>query len=103
MKEARIPFYLMFKHLLRGNKWTLSLIVFLISITFVNLVFVSSLFDGIIDLTDRQIIDTYSGNFSISPTSDNNYIEGSDNILKKLRIQRESSRPAPIHLFPNQH
>ncbi len=65
--EMRIPFFLAWKYLLRSNKWTLGLIIFFMSIAFVNMIFITSLFNGIIKGFNEQIINTTTGNIFIIP------------------------------------
>jgi putative ABC transport system permease protein len=82
--EIKIPFFLINRYLLRGNKWKLFLIIFLMSAAFINLVFVTSLFNGIIEMSNRQIIDTYTGNVMITPKEGSDFIEDLDVKLKKI-------------------
>jgi putative ABC transport system permease protein len=83
--EWRIPFFLIARHLWRGSKWTLALIIFLMAIAFINLVFVSSLFNGIIDSSDRKTIETYTGNVSIYPLVGDDFITNTKDTLNKIR------------------
>ncbi|MDZ7798040.1 MAG: FtsX-like permease family protein [Patescibacteria group bacterium] len=80
--ETRIPFFLMWKYLHRGNKWTLFLIIFLMAIAFINLVFVTSLFNGIIKSSEDQIINTYTGHIMITPKIGSDYIEEAEHKTK---------------------
>lgn len=81
--ETYIPFFLISRYLRNGNKWTLVLIIFLMAIAFVNLVFVSSLFNGIIENSNQQIIDTYTGHIMITPKQGNDFIE---DVAEKLEM-----------------
>jgi putative ABC transport system permease protein len=81
----RIPFYLTLKYLQRGRKWTLLLTLFLMAVAFVNLIFISSLFSGIIKGTNDQIKKTMTGNIYIGPPEGKEYIEGKDKITAKLK------------------
>jgi putative ABC transport system permease protein len=83
--ELRIPFYLTWKHLIRGNKWTLLLIIFLMAVAFINLIFVTSLFNGIIDNTNKQIINTSTGHIFITPKEGSDYIENVDQVLAVIK------------------
>jgi len=82
--EKRIPFFLMWKSLLRSNKWTLGMIVFFMSIAFINMIFITSLFNGIIDGFNQQIIDTSTGHILITPQEGNDVMENSDHILNTI-------------------
>lgn len=83
--ETRIPFFLVNRHLWKGNKWTLFLTVFLMAVAFVNLIFVSSLFAGIIDSTNRQIIDTSVGHILILPSTGEDVINDVSSSLEKIK------------------
>lgn len=82
--EIKIPFFLINRFLLRGNKWTLLLIIFLMSIAFINLIFITSLFNGIIEMTNDQIINTTTGNIMITPKEGKDFIENRDETLEKI-------------------
>ncbi len=83
--EKRIPFFLTWKYLLRSNKWTLGLIVFFMAIAFINMIFIASLFNGIIHGFNQQIIDTSTGHILISPKEGNDYIKNTSEILSTIR------------------
>ncbi len=85
MPEWRIPFFLIFRHLRRGSKWTLALIIFLMAIAFVNMVFASSLFNGIIATSNANVIETYAGNITIYPNAKDDFIARTDKELTKIR------------------
>ncbi|MFA6553751.1 MAG: ABC transporter permease [Patescibacteria group bacterium] len=82
--EYKIPFILAWKHIMRANKWTLSLIIFFMSIAFINMIFVPSLFNGIIDGFNQQIINTSTGNIFITPRGGQDTIPDSDNIVSEI-------------------
>lgn len=75
----------MMRSLRRGNKWTLALIIFLIAIAFINLVFVASLFNGVIKNANQQIIDAFTGNIYATPLPGDDFIPNADQTLKKIR------------------
>lgn len=83
--ETRIPFYLAWKYLQRGNKWTMVLTVSLIAAAFVNLIFVTSLFGGIIDGTNKQIINTMTGNLYITAKNGDEAINNQSKLMDKIR------------------
>lgn len=83
--QLRLPFYLALKYIQRGRKWTLVLILFLMSIAFVNLLFVSALFNGIMVGTNKQIIETMTGNIYVTPEEGNEYITEKEDDLAKIR------------------
>ncbi len=79
--ETRIPFFLIVRHLLRGSKWTLLLIIFLVSVAFINLVFITSLFNGIIESSNNQIINTNTGHISITPKEGEDFIDDASSVI----------------------
>lgn len=83
-REAKLPIFLAWRQIRRGNPWTLVLIIFLIAVAFINLVFVSSLFKGIIKGTDQQIIDTSTGDLVMIPKTDQGTFDNPDGLLTKI-------------------
>lgn len=84
ISERKISFFLIFKQLRRGNKWTLALVVFLMSVAFINLVFINSLFNGIVAASDEQIIATLASNITITPEHGQDTIDGSAAALERV-------------------
>ena len=84
MRQLYLPFYLTFQYLRRGRKWTLLLTLFLMTIAFINLIFIPSLFSGIIDGANNQIINTMTGNIYITPQDGDDYINDKDKIVDQL-------------------
>jgi len=84
MRQLRLPFYLAWQYIKRGRRWTLLLTIVLMTVAFVNLIFVPSLFNGIIDGANKQIINTMTGDIYITPTDGNDYINQRDQVLSKL-------------------
>ncbi len=87
--KNRLPFYLAFKYIQRGRKWTLALTIFLVAIAFVNLIFISSLFNGIIKGTDEQIINTLTGNIYLAPREGENTISDKTKVIENLKTIKE--------------
>lgn len=69
----------------RGNKKTLMFIVFVLSLIFLNLVFLPSMIGGLSGLFTGFMQDYPYGDIVIEPTGDNTYINNADNVLKKVR------------------
>lgn len=85
--EIKISFFLIWKQITRGNKWTLIFTIFLMAAAFINLIFVTSLFNGIIEMANNQVIDTLSGHISISPPQDANYIADRTQVLEQIKTE----------------
>jgi len=80
--EVKLPFYLAFQSIRRGRKWTLFLTIVLMAVAFINLIFVSALFNGIVEGSNQQVIDTLTGNVYMTPKQGTNYISNKNNIIK---------------------
>lgn len=82
--EVKIPFFLVRRYLQRGNSWTLILIIALMSIAFINLVFVTSLFNGIIESANNQVIDTNTGHIIMMPSEGEESIKNPDSVMERI-------------------
>ncbi|MFA6524896.1 MAG: FtsX-like permease family protein [Patescibacteria group bacterium] len=82
--EFKIPFFLAFRQITRGSKWTFFLIIFLMAASFINLVFVSSLFKGIIKGSNEQVINMHSGHIMIKPNSGKDVFENRDDLIEEI-------------------
>lgn len=83
--EVKIPFYLAFQSLRRGRKWTLFLTIFLMAVAFINLIFVSALFNGIVEGSNQQIKDNLTGDVYLSPKEGYSTISDKISVLKEVR------------------
>jgi putative ABC transport system permease protein len=69
----------------RGNKKTLAFIVFVLSLIFLNLVFLPSMIGGLSGMFTGFMQDYPYGDIVIEPGDDNTYINNADNVLKIVR------------------
>src|SRR5659263_252501 len=83
--ERKIPFFLISRHILRGNKWTLCLVIRLMAVAFINLVFINSLFNGIVESSDNQVINTTSGNITMQQSPGKEFIDNASSVLAQIR------------------
>lgn len=83
--ESRIPFFLIWRFITRSNKWTLSLTIFLMAVAFINLVFITSLFNGIVEGSNDQIINTYVGHVAMTPPENHDTIDNVPTALDTIR------------------
>ncbi|MEA3254145.1 MAG: FtsX-like permease family protein [Chloroflexota bacterium] len=72
--SLKIAAFLAYKSMRRGNKWALILIIMVMSFSFVNLVFVSSLISGVTTTMDDQMVDTLFANVVIGPEENEYYL-----------------------------
>ncbi len=80
--EIKLPFYLAFQSIRRGRKWTLFLTIVLMAVAFINLIFVSALFNGIVQGSNQQVINTLTGNVYMAPKQGTDYISNKNEIIK---------------------
>lgn len=83
--NLRIGFFLAVRQIRRANKWTTGLIVFVMILTFLNLVVVSGILVGLIEGSIAAYHAQYTGDVIISRLDNKKYIEGSPNIINILK------------------
>ncbi len=67
MRELRVAAFLAFKSVARGYRSTLLLMVAILSLTFVNALFVAGILNGMTNAIHRQVIDHFTSNLVIDP------------------------------------
>lgn len=77
--------FLAYRELKRANKWTTILIVFVMTLTFLNLVVVSGILVGLIEGSVEANKKMYTGDVFISPLLEHNYIEQSQEVEKIVK------------------
>mgnify|MGYP001577687510 CR=1 FL=1 len=87
--NIRVGFYLAVRQVRRANIWTTSLIVFVMLLTFLNLVVVTGLLVGIIAGISNQFRVQETGDVIISVLDTKDYIENSPQILSFLHTLKE--------------
>jgi putative ABC transport system permease protein len=101
MKSSkRIPFFLIIRHIRHTNKWTLALIIFLMAIAFINLLFINSLFNGVIESNENQLINTRTGNITVTPVKGAEFITNPAKLVKSLDGTAGVKAAAPEVLVP---
>lgn len=83
--EAAIPLFLAARFLGRSSRFTLLLTVLLMAIAFVNLIFVASLFNGIVRGSNDQVINAYVGHVTIGPPAGRRAVEAVGEALEAVR------------------
>ena len=84
MNDLRLSVFLAQKSITKGNKGTLVLTIFIMALVFVNSVFVSSLFLGLTNTINEQMINTMYGTVVIEPKKDEKYIDGIYSLKQKI-------------------
>ncbi len=78
--NIKAAFFLAYTSIKRGNKGTLSMTILIMTLAYVNLVFISSVFGGIVEAINIQSIDNQYSNIVIEPAIDERYIENTSAI-----------------------
>ena len=82
--ELKVSAFLAYKFIAKGNRGTTLLTILIMALAFVNLMFTTSVFDGMGDATEKQVIDTLYSNIVIEPKDEERYIENPDSVVKKI-------------------
>lgn len=83
-KNLKVALFLASNFLKRGNIGTAILTVMIISVIFVNLIFLSSIVSGIEETVKQQAISCAYGHIFIEPKDNNRYIDNVDGIQEKI-------------------
>ncbi len=79
-----LGFFLAVRQVTRGSKWATGLIIFIMMLTFLNLVATSGLLVGIVDGAARSFKEQWSGELFIETRNEKDYIEHTNDILNVL-------------------
>lgn len=94
--NIKIGFFLAVRQLRRASIWTTSLIIFVMVLTFLNLVVVSGILVGLIQGSIDQYREQWTGDVIVSNLTDKKYIENSPNLIRLIEslpeIQSFSAR-----------
>ncbi len=85
INDVRVGALIAYFSVKRGNKKTLMFIVFVLSLIFMNLVFLPSMIGGMTVLFTGMMQDYPYGDIVIEPSGDNTYINNADSVLQKVR------------------
>lgn len=67
VKDLKVSLFLGFKSIIRGNRATIALMIFILSLAFVNLVFISSILNGVLVAINKQVVTNVVSNIVIEP------------------------------------
>lgn len=95
MNVLRVGWFLATRQLRRSGKGITALIIFIMVLTFLNLVVVSGLLSGLISGSFIQYRENYSGEVIITPEVRRSYIEGSPELVSFL-----NNHPKVIAIAP---
>ena len=93
IKTFKISFFLAYRQIKKANLWVNILIIFIMTVTFLNLVFISGLLEGLVTGASKDSREHYSGDIIISPD------EGKINIINTPRLIEEINRIPEIQSY----
>lgn len=93
--NIRIGFFLAVRQIRRASFWTTSLIIFVMVLTFLNLVVVSGILVGLIQGAVDQARTEFTSDIIISAPDDKQYIENSPNLIALVRSIPEVKAVSP--------
>jgi putative ABC transport system permease protein len=100
MGNFKLAVFLAYKSIIKGNRWTLTLIITVMSLSFANLILTPSILSGVTEALNREEINTLYGNILIDPDSDKTYLDHISTIEKILE-QEPEVRSVASHLSCN--
>lgn len=83
--NLKIAFFLALRQIMRGSKWTTSLIIFVMALTFLNLVVVSGMLVGLIEGSVQAHKEHGSSDFIVGKLDKKDYIEHTTDIVGALK------------------
>jgi putative ABC transport system permease protein len=88
MKDLKVAFFLGYKSIVNGNKSIIVLMIFILSLAFVNLIFTNSLLSGVTTTLDNQLINNSVANIVIDPQEEptrENYIVHTEELRRQIQ------------------
>lgn len=83
--NIRVGFYLALRQLRRASRWTTGLIVFVMLLTFLNLVVVTGVLVGLIEGINESYRTQYTGDVILSALSTKDYIEDTPSVVAFIK------------------
>jgi putative ABC transport system permease protein len=85
MGNLRLAFFLAYKSILKGSRWTLIMIILVTSLSFASLILTPSILSGVTKAINQQQIDALFGNIVIDPPTGQYYLNDVSQIESKLQ------------------
>ncbi len=86
-KDLKVAFFLGYKSIVNGHKSTIVLMIFILSLAFVNLVFLASILNGVTTTLNNQLINNSIANIVIDPQEEptrKNYIVHTKELRQRI-------------------
>lgn len=100
MKELRIGIFLGLRQIQRSSIWTTLLVISVILFTFLNLVLLSGVLNGIIDGALREVRSVAIGDITIDPLEDETRILETERLIRELRTYPEITALSARYVGP---
>jgi putative ABC transport system permease protein len=84
LDDAGVSYFLASRAIRRGNKGTTVMTIVILSIVFINMLFLPSIFEGFMQHFIEKNIDYYSGHMVIYPRENERYIENATEVAQKI-------------------
>jgi putative ABC transport system permease protein len=84
MRNLRIGLLLGFRQIQRANIWTTGLIVFVMALTFINLIAVSGILVGLIAGSEQALQEKSLGDIIITPLDDEDTLLNTESVVRQL-------------------
>jgi len=97
-QSIRLGFFLAIRQVRRASVWTTALIVFVMTLTFLNLVVVSGILVGLIQGAVEANKEFYTSDIIISTLDKKDYIEQSPQVLSIIRSMPEAEKVSARYL-----
>ncbi|MFT7644952.1 MAG: ABC-type lipoprotein release transport system permease subunit [Candidatus Paceibacteria bacterium] len=85
MRALKIGFLLGFRQVQRSNKWTTTLIIFVMMLTFLNLIAVSGILVGLIEGSERAVQRNSLGDVVITELAEEDYILETSSVVNLIK------------------
>ncbi len=84
MGNLKLALFLAYKSVLKGSRWTLTLVILVMSLSFANLILTPSIMNGVADSINQEQINTLFGNIIIDPPNNQLYLNNISQIENKV-------------------
>lgn len=102
MGNLKLALFLAYKSIIKGSRWTLVLIILVMSLSFANLILTPSILSGVTTAINQQQINTLFSNIIVDPPSNKYYLNNISQIENKIAQTPGVAGVAP-HLNSDAH
>src|SRR3989338_3745528 len=84
LKNIRVAFFLGVKSIIRGNRGTVVMVILMMALVFNNLIFITSIMNGLVVTAHSQMINYLSGHIVIEPKDSEDHIFNATELQRKV-------------------